>query len=125
MPSLACSAWVTVGVARCQVRINQNLLAGTISGTLSGFEGILPASKAEVRAKDATLESEVANLQAKNAGLHTEVATLTADNTAEEAVINTVIAQVNKLTPVSLNPSHQFLLEDVILHGECLCLTYT
>ena len=59
------------------------------NGTAGRFEAGLPASKAE-------LYLEVGKLQNKNAKLE-------AENAEDQALINSIILQVNKLTPVSFN----------------------
>ena len=78
----------------------QRLFGGGINGTLGGLESVLPASKAEVRMRKAHLQTEIAGLQSKNANLTAKIVTLTAKNTAEQELIDAVINQVNKLTPV-------------------------
>ena len=89
---------------------------GIRNETLGGLATVLPASKAEVRAKNAGLQAELANLQANNTQLKAEVATLQAGNAAEETLLNNLVLQVNKLTPVSTSvalfvPSSQCLAE--------------
>ena len=80
---------------------NAALLGDITHTTLGGLATVLPASKAEVRNKDADLQTELTNLQARNANLKAEVAALTAGHAEVQAVIKTVIQQVNKITPVS------------------------
>ena len=84
--------------------------AGITNETFSGLEGFLPASKAEVRINDANSQAEIAaleiehaRLQADNAGLSIDVADLQAENKEDQALLNTIIAQVNNLTPVSIH----------------------
>lgn len=72
------------------------LLGGIKNETVGSLENVLPASKAQVRIENAKLQAEVVNLQAENANLQAEV-------TEDRALLNTVISQVNKLTPVSMN----------------------
>ena len=80
---------------------NAALLGGITNATLGGLANVLPASKAEVRNKDADQQTELINLEAKNANLKAEVAALNADRAQKQAVIETVILQINKITPVS------------------------
>ena len=63
------------------------VVGGVTNQTLGSLEAGLPASKAE-------LHHEVGKLQIKNAQLEVQHA-------EEQALINTIILQVNKLTPVS------------------------
>ena len=72
----------------------RRLLKDVDSETLGRIENFLPASKAEVRLGDA-------KLQAKDAKLEAEVTDLKAENAETQALLNHVIEQVNKLTPVS------------------------
>ena len=74
--------------------VDSTVLGRFTNETLGGLEGTLPASKAELRKKNAILQTEVDDLD-------TKVAVLDAKNTEEEAVINNLIKQVNQLTPVS------------------------
>ena len=70
----------------------------------------MPASKAEVGMRNANLQNDIASLQSESAALTAEVATLTAENAADQALLNTVVAQVNKLTPVSLSTATRSML---------------
>ncbi|CAL5225834.1 g8615 [Coccomyxa viridis] len=72
--------------------VDSTVLGRFTNETLGGLEGTLPASKAELRKKNAILQTEVDDLD-------TKVAVLDAKNTEEEAVINNLIKQVNQLTP--------------------------
>ena len=80
---------------------NAVLLGGINNGTVGRLASVLPASKAEVRSKDADLQAELANLRAKNVNLEAEVAVLNADHAQQQALIENVILQVNKIAPVS------------------------
>ena len=63
-------------------------LCGIQNVTLSSLESVLPASKAELRTKTTNLQTEITDVQAKNA--------------EDRVLINNLVIQVNKLTPVSV-----------------------
>ena len=76
---------------------------GIANETLGGLATVLPASKAEVRAKDAGIQTQIASLQSENAQLTAEVATLQTENARDQATLNALVLQVNMLTPVSID----------------------
>ena len=81
--------------------VNQRLPGGITSETFSRLENLFPASKAEVNNETANLQTEMANLQAANAKLHSEVAVLTSEKAEEQAELDAIDLQVDRLTPVS------------------------
>ena len=77
-------------------------LEGITNGTLGNLEGIFPPSKAELRYVAANLHADNADLQTEVASLEADNANLRVENTRIQALLNAVILQVNKLTPVSI-----------------------
>ncbi len=110
---------------------------GITNSTFGGLANFLPASKTEVRVKDANLQTEIASLQANNARLSAEVAslqaenavvqaenaktaaevaTLQAKNSEDEALLHTIALQVNELTPVNIDTA---LLGMPVIYKPC------
>ena len=73
-------------------RVAQGLVS-TVQNETVQATGLLPASKAEYKA----LQAESASLQAENAAL-------VASNAQTQALVNSIVAQVNGLTPVRPPP---------------------
>ena len=79
------------------------LVQSITNQTLGGLASVLPASKAEVRVKDAGFQTQIAGLQSENVELSAQVANLQTENAQDEAALNSLVLQVNMLTPVSID----------------------
>ena len=71
-------------------------LVSTVQNETVQAAGLFPASKAEYR-----------NLQAESASLQAENAALVAANAQTQALVNSIVAQVNALTPVRPPPFYR------------------
>ena len=80
------------GACAGKFRVAQGLVS-TVQNETAQAAGLFPASKAEYKA----LQAESAQLQAENAAL-------VAANAQTQALVNSIVAQVNALTPVRPSP---------------------
>lgn len=84
-----------------RVRVEYQVLQPGMQASKVRHSVDLTASKAEVRVANADLQTEVTNLRSDGVGLRADVVHLQAETKEEQALLNTVALQVNKLTPVS------------------------